>query len=48
MYPCNLEILLMLKFNRWLWDIELVNSVVLGSSSEEVAGTFDEDDEAED
>ena len=54
MYPRNLEILLMLKFNRWMWDIELVNKIVLsaeldGTDPEIVEdATFDEDDEEED
>ena len=54
MYPRNLEILLMLKFNRWMWDIELVNKIVLsaeldGTDPELVEdATFDEDDEEED
>ena len=53
MYPRNLEMLLMLKFNRWMWDIELVNKIVLtsemdGNDPEQEDGTFDEDDEEED
>jgi hypothetical protein len=57
MYPKNLELLLMLKFNRSMWNIEMVNTIVLsaggGSSSSSsismpIEGTFDEDDENED
>ena len=55
MYPRNLEILLMLKYNRWLWDIDTVNKLVMQVGSGDVTADgdnevahFDENDEIED
>jgi hypothetical protein len=44
----------MLKFNRWMWDIETVNKVVFAAEADDIdpdnqreGAEFDEDDEQE-